>query len=79
MAKKRSTATGDKLFVRGPDGSLYILSKTKPPYKLTSEEARSVGRILNKAQQQIEESLKAHHPAFGSMVNINVPSFPRLP
>ena len=76
MAKKRATATGDKLFVRGPDGSLYILSKSKDPYKLNEKEAATVGRILRDAQKQVGEQLKNQLPVFGSMVNINIPPFP---
>ena len=76
MATKKPKATGDKVFVRGPDGALYILSTDKPPYKLKAEEAQSVRRILSEAQKQVAEQLKYLHPAFGSMVNLNVPPLP---
>ena len=73
MAAKRTTAASDKVFVRGPDGSVYILSKNKPPYKLKAEEVRAVGRILSDAQKQVAAQLKAQLPAFGSAVNTNIP------
>ncbi len=76
MAAKRTTAASEKVFVRGPDGALYILSKNKPPYKLKAEESRTVGRILSEAQKHVTGQLKSQLPGFGSAVNINVPAFP---
>jgi hypothetical protein len=76
MATKRTSAASEKVFVRGPDGALYILSKNKPPYKLRAEESRIVGRILSDAQEQVTGQLKSQLPGFGSAVNIHVPAFP---
>ena len=77
MPKKKSS--GDKAFVRGADGSLYILSKDKPPYKLAAAEAETVEKILEDAGKLVEERLKAEVSQFGSMVNVDVSSLPELP
>jgi hypothetical protein len=80
MPKEESKAKGGgKVFVRGPDGSLYILTKDKPPYKLNAAEKKITERILNDAQDLVEKSLKAEASQFGSMVNVHVPSFPGFP
>ena len=71
----RSMTASDKVFVRGPDGAVYILSKDKPPYKLNDEEVETVGRILDDAEKQVGEQLKAQLPGFGSMVNVHVHPF----
>jgi hypothetical protein len=72
MPKKKKTATVDKAFVRGPDGKLYILSKSKLPYAVKAAEEKVVQRIVNDARKQIEESLKRELPGFGDLVNLVV-------
>jgi len=84
MTKKKAKATGGgaNVFVRGADGSLYILSKDKPPRKLNPEQADAVEQILEDANKQVEERLRARIAVAstrGSMVNIDVPSLPELP
>jgi hypothetical protein len=80
MPKQESKASGgEKVFVRGPDGALYILSKDKPPYKLDAEEMKTVGQILKDAKNLVEKRLKIEAPSFGSMVNLNVPGIHILP
>lgn len=80
MPKKKTKAKGGgKVFVRGADGSLYILTKNKPPHKLNAREARITERILNDARKQVEESLKLELPGFGSQVNVHISSFPIFP
>lgn len=76
MPKKRTSLTdGDKVFVRGADGSLYILTKDKPPYKLKAQEAQKVEAIFNDAGKLVKDRLKDEVSQFGSMVNI---PFPRI-
>jgi hypothetical protein len=74
MPKQRSkTVGGEKIFVRGADGSLYVLTKEKAPFKLKAKDAKAVEGILADAQQQIGERLKNEVPNCGSMVNIPFP------
>ncbi len=70
-----SLTDGDKVFIRGADGALYILTKDQPPYKLKAQEAHKVEEILNDAGRLVEERLKNECSQFGSMVNI---PFPRI-
>lgn len=43
--------------VRGPDGALYVLSKTAPPAKLTEQQAQKLTEILADAEQKFEDTL----------------------
>jgi uncharacterized protein YqjF (DUF2071 family) len=80
MPKKKSKAAGsEKVFVRGGDGALYILTKDRAPYKLKAAESKSVERILKDAGKLVEDRLKVETPGFGSMVNLTVPSFHIFP
>jgi hypothetical protein len=47
----------DKTFVRGADGSLYLLSKTEAPVKLTDSEAAKLEEILDNAREKFEKIL----------------------
>jgi hypothetical protein len=76
MPKKKKTATDAKVFVRGADGALYILSNSKSVYAVKANEERVVQGIVDDARKQIGERLKKELPAFGSMVNILVGAFP---
>jgi hypothetical protein len=70
---KSKAAASDKVFVRGADGALYVVSKDRVPYKLNRKEAGLVQGILNDAQLQVEERLKNEVPILGSMVNVPFP------
>lgn len=75
MAKKRSkTASQEKVFVRGADGSLYVVSKNKAPIKLSKKDAEALTRILEEAGERLSECLKDEIPALGSGVNIPLPN-----
>ena len=80
MPKQKSKAKrGEKVFVRGPDGALYILTTDKPPYKLDAKEMKTVGKILKDATTLVGERLKIEAPSFGSMVTVTVPGVHILP
>ena len=71
MPKQKSKAAGgDKIFVRGADGSLYVLTKDEVPHKLTLKEAESVERIFKDIQKQLEKCLHDEVPSLGSMVDV---------
>jgi hypothetical protein len=71
MAKERT-------FSRGPDGSLYVLSKNNPPQKLTAQEQQAVTDILKDAQKDVTDKVKASLTSVGFGVNVNVADFPDL-
>jgi hypothetical protein len=48
---------GKKTFVRGADGSLYLLTKNAPLVKLTDTEAEKLEGILENAKQRFQELL----------------------
>ena len=73
MPRRKAKGVSDKVFVRGGDGALYVVSKDKAPYKLREKEARLVQGILDDAQRQLEERLKNEVPILGSMVNVPFP------
>lgn len=49
MAKKRH-----KTVVRGADGTLYLLTKTGRPVKLTDRQAREVHQIVEELEGRLE-------------------------
>lgn len=63
---------GDKFFVRGADGSLYVVSKDKDTKKLKGEEKAAVEKILLDTDTELEAKLKAGVPSLGSMVNVSI-------
>lgn len=65
--------SGGKVFVRGADGTLYVLTKDSAPYKVPDSEAVKVEQILHDAQKQIKERLKNEVPILGSAVNVPFP------
>jgi hypothetical protein len=75
--RKKTRAKADKFIVRGPDGSLYILFKNKPPYKLKAKEEQAVKQVLHSAQKQVEENLSHEMQALGS--GVYFPTGPCLP
>ena len=71
MAKERT-------FSRGPDGALYVLSKNKPPQKLTDQEQKDVTDVLKAAQADVSDKIKNKLTSVGFGVNVNVADFPEL-
>jgi hypothetical protein len=50
---KEKPAHKRKTLVRGPDGALYVLTKTDPPVKLTEIEAHKVNKIVEDAEKKL--------------------------
>jgi hypothetical protein len=74
MAKHQCKNTA----VRGPDGALYILSKTAPPVKMTEDEAQKLTKILEDAKPKLEAILKEEIAAniaasCGQNIHITIP------
>jgi hypothetical protein len=60
---------GDKFFVKGADGSLYVVSKDKVT-KLSPQEKAAVEQILQQTEGDLETKLHNQVPSLGSMVNV---------
>ena len=54
MAKKKGTG---KTLVRCPDGTLYLISKTAAPVKLTAAEHKKARRILGRLEKKLKAVL----------------------
>lgn len=63
---------GDKCFVRGADGSLYVISKDKVTKKLSPAEMATVEQILRDNDAELEKKLHDEVPSLGSMVNVSI-------
>ena len=63
--------------VRGPDGSLYLLTKTDAPKKLTDDEAKAVKNILedvgDKLGRAIDDALPRLTMSQTHHLHISVP------
>jgi hypothetical protein len=61
---------GDKFFVRGADGTLYVIGKNKMTKKLSAAETAAVEQILRDTETELETKLHDQVPSLGSMVNV---------
>lgn len=62
MPNPESEGREKKVLVRGADGALYVLTKTKPPEKLTEEEVTKVTKIVKKAEENLADILEKEVP-----------------
>jgi hypothetical protein len=65
---------GDKFFVRGSKGGLYVISKDKQTKKLTPQEQTAVEAIFAQTETDVETKLHDQVPSLGSMVNVSFAS-----
>jgi hypothetical protein len=62
--------TETKLLVRGPDGHLYLLSKDKPPQKLSPDDDQEVTKIVEDHEDNLAKDIENKIPALGHGVHI---------
>jgi len=67
----------DKTLVRGPDGVLYLLTKTAPPERLTDDEAEKLKKIIDDAEGALGKIIDKEIPRFAlvctRLIHINLP------
>lgn len=63
-----------KTLVRGPDGSLYLLTENAPPLKLTPEETKRVEEIFQGEGEALGKAVDAALPriCLGGSHNLHI-------
>jgi hypothetical protein len=67
-----------KAIVRGPDGKVYIVSKTAPPHQLSDEDTQKITKILEDRKKEFENILNNDISAVislgcGHNLNLTIP------
>lgn len=70
---RKKAATSQKVLVRGADGTLYVVSKDKPPIKVPKKEAKALNQILKKAEGQLSDSAHGKIPMVTSGITLTLP------
>ena len=71
MAQPDQNADDERrALVRGADGTLYLISKRKPPIKLGNDESRIIQDLIREVEQKLSDQLI---PVIGSGSNHSIP------
>jgi hypothetical protein len=74
MAQKRKSkrkVRGGKWLVRGPEGELYVITKTKV-VQLQPKKVKKLQGIIKKAERELDEAIAVDIPSLASGVSLAI-------
>ncbi|CAN5470626.1 hypothetical protein BH18VER1_BH18VER1_14420 [soil metagenome] len=70
MVETKEGAGEKRTVVRGADGVLYLMTETRPPIKLTEDDAVKLKGIMEDAEKELFDRISREMPALGGCVHV---------